>query len=231
MIDRGGADGWLVIDARDGRIVRLMRADRMGDNGNGELTQQYGAVGPLPPVSNVRGGPRPPASIPRVASRTPSVPIPKAAPLRAGEPKSLAAKPAPEPAQPSEASAAISAGAAISAAAAIRGRAGQTGRDGINPAGCSPRACRSKACRDADPADPGNAEGAGAGVGVGRCRSVRRPRVDKDDDRQAAIPCGRRPPKSDRRSLWGAIPETGDLHPVPPWSHSCALPGIAPGQD
>lgn len=103
VIDRGGADGWLVIDARNGRIVRLMRADRMGDNGNGELTQQYGAVGPLPPVSNVRGGPRPPASIPRVASRTPSVPIPKAAPLRAGEPKSLAAKPAPEPAQPSEA--------------------------------------------------------------------------------------------------------------------------------
>jgi hypothetical protein len=101
VIDRGGADGWLVIDARNGRIVRLMRADRMGDNGNGELTQQYGAVGPLPPVSNVRGGPRPPASIPRVASRTPSVPIPKAAPLRAGEPKSLAAKPAPEPAQPS----------------------------------------------------------------------------------------------------------------------------------
>jgi hypothetical protein len=103
VIDRGGADGWLVIDARNGRIVRLMRADRMGDNGNGELTQQYGAVGPLPPVSNVRGGPRPPASIPRVASRTPSVPIPRAAPLRAGEPKSFAAKPAPEPAQPSEA--------------------------------------------------------------------------------------------------------------------------------
>jgi hypothetical protein len=103
VTDRAGADGWLVIDARDGRIVRLVRADRMGDNANGELTQQYGAVGSLPPVSNVRGGPRPPASIPRVASRTPSVPIPKAAPLRAGEPKSLAAKPAPEPVQPSEA--------------------------------------------------------------------------------------------------------------------------------
>jgi hypothetical protein len=103
VIDRAGADGWLVIDARNGRIVRLMRADRMGDNADGELTQQYGAVGPQPPVSNVRGGPRPPASIPRVASRTPSVPIPKAAPLRAGEPKALAAKPASEPAQPSEA--------------------------------------------------------------------------------------------------------------------------------
>jgi hypothetical protein len=103
VIDRGGADGWLVIDARDGRIVRLMRADRMGDNVNGELTQQYGAVGPQPPVTNVRGGPRPPAPIPHVASRTPSVPLPKAAPLRADEPKALAAKPAAEPAQPFEA--------------------------------------------------------------------------------------------------------------------------------
>jgi hypothetical protein len=103
VIDRGGADGWLVIDARNGRMVRMIRADRMGDNANDELTQQYGPVGPQPAVSHVRGGPRPPASIPRVASRTPSVPIPKAAPLRADEPKALAAKPAPEPAQPSQA--------------------------------------------------------------------------------------------------------------------------------
>jgi hypothetical protein len=104
VIDRGGDDGWLVIDARYGRIVRYTPAGRMGDNANGEPTQQYGAVGPLPPVSNVRGPPRPPASIPRVASRTPSVPIPKAAPPRAvEEPKSLAAKPAPEMAQPSQA--------------------------------------------------------------------------------------------------------------------------------
>ena len=103
VIDRGGAEGWLVIDARDGRVVRLMRSDRMGDNANGELTQQYGPVGAQPPVSTIRGGPRPPASIPRVASRTPLVPIPKAAPLRTGEPKTLAAKPAPEPAQSSEA--------------------------------------------------------------------------------------------------------------------------------
>jgi hypothetical protein len=100
VIDRAGVDGWLVIDARDGQIVRRMPGDRMGDNANGE----YGAAGPLPPVSSVRGPPRPPASIPRVASRTPSVPIPKAAPLRSvEEPKSLAAKPAPEPVQPSQA--------------------------------------------------------------------------------------------------------------------------------
>src|ERR1700678_2980076 len=29
VIDRDGADGWLAIDARNGRIVRMMRADRM----------------------------------------------------------------------------------------------------------------------------------------------------------------------------------------------------------
>jgi hypothetical protein len=101
VIDRGGDDGWLVIDARDGRIVRYMPADRMGGNFNREMTEQYGAVGSLPPVSNTRGAPRPPAPIPRVASRTPSVPMPRVAPLRAGEPKSLAAKPATEPGQPS----------------------------------------------------------------------------------------------------------------------------------
>ena len=103
VIDRDGADGWLVIDARDGRIVRMMRADRMSDDVNGELTQQYGPAGPPPQVSTIRGVPRPPAPIPRVASRLPSVPIPKAAPLRAVEPDTLAAKPVPAPAQPSEA--------------------------------------------------------------------------------------------------------------------------------
>jgi hypothetical protein len=104
VIDRAGVDGWLVIDARDGRIVRRTPGDRMGGDVNGEPTQQYGAAGPLlPPVSTVRGGPRPPASIPRVASRTPSVPIPKAAPPRVGdEPKTLAAKPVPEQAVPSQ---------------------------------------------------------------------------------------------------------------------------------
>jgi hypothetical protein len=101
VIDRGGGDGRLVIDARDGRIVRFMPADPMGDNLNDELTGRYGPAGPLPPVS-VRGVPRPPASIPRVASRT--VPLPKAAPQpRPGEPKPLAASPAAEPAQRSAA--------------------------------------------------------------------------------------------------------------------------------
>jgi hypothetical protein len=104
VIDRGGDDGRLVIDARDGRIIRFMPAARMGDNLNDDLTAAYGPVGPLPPVRILRRGvPRPPALVPRVASRTPLVPMPKAAPPHTGEPKPLAAKPAREPAQQSAA--------------------------------------------------------------------------------------------------------------------------------
>jgi hypothetical protein len=101
VIDRGGDDGRLVIDARTGRIIRFLPADLMGDNLNEDLTVTYGPVGPLPPISHVRGAPRPPGSIPRVASRTPPVPMPKPAPLHAGEP--LSAKPALEPTQQSAA--------------------------------------------------------------------------------------------------------------------------------
>jgi hypothetical protein len=93
VIDRGGDDGKLVIDARTGRIVRFMPANRMGDNLNDDLNITYGAPGPMPPVSTIRGAPRPPKSVPHVASRT--VPMPKASPL--------AAKPAPEPVQQSAA--------------------------------------------------------------------------------------------------------------------------------
>lgn len=102
VIDRGGDDGRLVIDARTGRILRFLPAYRMGDNFDDALTVTYGPPGSLPPVSAVRGEPRPPGAIPRVASRTPpSVPLPRAAP-RSGEPKPLAAKPA-EPAPQSTA--------------------------------------------------------------------------------------------------------------------------------
>jgi hypothetical protein len=107
VIDRGGEDGRLVIDARTGRIIRFMPAYRMGDNLNDDLTVTYGPPGPRPPISNLRGVPRPPASVPRLASRTPAVPMPKASPPHAGdvkpEIKPLAARPAPEPAQQSAA--------------------------------------------------------------------------------------------------------------------------------
>jgi len=96
VIDRGGDDGKLVIDARTGRIIRFMPADRMGDNFNDDLNVTYGAPGPLPAIATVRGVPRPPRSIPHVASRT--VPVPKASPL--------AARPAPAQ-QPAQQAAAV----------------------------------------------------------------------------------------------------------------------------
>jgi hypothetical protein len=98
VIDRGGDDGRLVIDARSGRIIRFMPANRMSDNFNDDLNIAYGPVGPLPPPtnSNYRRVPRPPLPVPHVASR-PAVPLPKAAPA--------AAKPAAPPAQQSAATA------------------------------------------------------------------------------------------------------------------------------
>jgi hypothetical protein len=79
VIDRGGDDGRLIIDARTGRIIRFIPARRIGDNFNDDLTMNYGPPGPLPPVTHARGAPRPPKSIPHVASRT--VPVPKPNPL------------------------------------------------------------------------------------------------------------------------------------------------------
>ena len=130
VIDRGGDDGRLVIDARTGRIIRFMPAYRMGDNFNEDLTVTYGPVGPLPPVTNVRGVPRPPRSIPHVASRTPPIPkpsplaaqpepapqqsaVPKVSPLAAEPPQQSAALPKPPPpavqAEPAQQSAAVQA--------------------------------------------------------------------------------------------------------------------------
>jgi hypothetical protein len=83
VIDRGGDDGRLVIDARSGRIIRFVPAYRMGDNFNGDLDVAYGPVGPLPPPTNTsyRRAPRPPLPIPHVASRS-ATPLPKAPPAR-----------------------------------------------------------------------------------------------------------------------------------------------------
>jgi hypothetical protein len=122
VIDRGGDDGRLVIDARTGRILRFMPAYRMGDNLNEDLTVSYGPVGPLPPTHAVRGGPRPPASIPHLASRTPSVPLPKPPPPHGGETRPLAAKPAAEPAQQSAAVQAKPADAATAPPAAVEAK-------------------------------------------------------------------------------------------------------------
>ena len=107
VIDRGGDDGRLVIDARTGRIIRFVPAYRMGNN----FYEGYDPYGPpgSPPPGAIRGELRPPESAPpRLASRTPPVPLPKPPPPRAGEIKPLAAKPAPAPA-PVQQSAAVQA--------------------------------------------------------------------------------------------------------------------------
>jgi hypothetical protein len=92
VIDRGGDDGRLIIDARTGRVLRFIPAHRIGERFNDDLTMNYGPPGPLPPT-HVRGGPRPPKSIPHVASRT--VPVPKPSPLAAARP--AAVEPAGKP--------------------------------------------------------------------------------------------------------------------------------------
>ena len=92
VIDRGGENGRLAIDARTGRILRFLPGYRLGNNPGEDTSATYGP----PPVSQMRGGPRPPASIPHLASRAPSaVPLPKASPPHA-DVKPLAAEPAPQ---------------------------------------------------------------------------------------------------------------------------------------
>jgi hypothetical protein len=96
VIDRGGDDGKLVIDARNGRIIRFMPAWQMGGHFNGAMNMNDGPAG-TPPVTLIRGAPRPPASVPHVASRT--VPVPKANPLGSKPAEAAASKPAEAPQQ------------------------------------------------------------------------------------------------------------------------------------
>jgi hypothetical protein len=108
VIDRGGDDGRLVIDARSGRIIRFMPAYRMGDNFNDDLNVAYGPVGSLPPPTNssYRRAPRPPLPIPRVASRS-ATPLPKAPP-HAARPEAAPAQQSAASAKPADAQAAPS---------------------------------------------------------------------------------------------------------------------------
>jgi hypothetical protein len=129
VIDPDGDDGRLVIDARDGRIIRFMPAFRMGDEG----ALSYGSPG-LPPVTVFRAAPRPPASVPapapRVASRSPAgmtappKPMPRAV-VEPRPPAPLAATPVPaaapvrqsavEPPKPAEAAPPVVATAPLAA--------------------------------------------------------------------------------------------------------------------
>jgi hypothetical protein len=95
VIDRRGEDGRLIIDARDGLIVRFVPAYRTGGNFNGGMAAPYPPAGRLPPITDLRGPPQPPASVPKLASRASAVPIPKAAPPRPADDKPIAGKPQP----------------------------------------------------------------------------------------------------------------------------------------
>lgn len=102
VIDRNGEDGRLVIDARDGRIIRFTPGYGHGHYGPSpygpspygqrpydqglydrgfppERMSGYGPDAALPPPTVIRGTPRPPAPIPQIASRAVPLPAPKPA--------------------------------------------------------------------------------------------------------------------------------------------------------
>ncbi|WP_024518384.1 hypothetical protein [Bradyrhizobium sp. Tv2a-2] len=97
-MDPDGEDGRLLIDGRNGRIIRFTPASYwMGRTHDSELTGVYGAQAALPPPIAVRGVPRPPAPIPHVASRAVPLPAPKPAQTAAATspPQVSAAAPPP----------------------------------------------------------------------------------------------------------------------------------------
>jgi hypothetical protein len=128
VIDRGGEDGRLVIDARNGRIIRFTPAFRWSNGYYGERSgyygdryappPPYGPPGVLPPMAPISGEARPAVSAPHMASR--GVPLPQPKPGIAGRlpdpaPQKSAAvqvkpeSPAPKPAaaEPSTVQAAV----------------------------------------------------------------------------------------------------------------------------
>ena len=136
VIDRGGDDGRLVIDARSGRIIRFVPAYRMGDNFNDDLERRLWP-GRTAAASDQQQLP---------ACATPAAPDTACRPpLRSATAESATAR----------RQARSSAGAAI-------GRNGETSRAAGIAAIIHGRRGETFG---ADHADAGNAEGAGAGLG------------------------------------------------------------------
>jgi hypothetical protein len=130
VIDRGGEDGRLVIDARNGRIIRFVPSDRMGDHFYEESAVRAPSVVVPPPArvavqapapaqshasgqapgqasGHVQAAPRPAKPPAQVASRT--VPMPKASPIAvkpAAAPVQQATAPSPKPTEAQAAAAA-----------------------------------------------------------------------------------------------------------------------------
>jgi hypothetical protein len=108
VTDPDGEDGRVVIDGRSGRIVRFIPAEA-------DLAAPLWRR-PAPHFREVGPAPRPPLSVPRVASRNTTPPLPKPAPVQpvAAPAKPVAAQPAPATA-PAQQSAAAPAPAAAPA--------------------------------------------------------------------------------------------------------------------
>jgi hypothetical protein len=93
VMDRGGEDGRLVIDARNGRIIRFTPAFRWSNGYYGDRNgyygdryappPPYGPPGVLPPMAPSSSDARPPVSAPHLASR--GVPLPQPKPSVAGK--------------------------------------------------------------------------------------------------------------------------------------------------
>jgi hypothetical protein len=98
-MDQDGEDGRLLIDGRNGRIIRFTPAYWMGRARDSEFSGVYGAQAALLPPTFVRGVPRPPAPIPHIASRAVPLPAPKPAQTAAApsqpQPQVTAAAPPP----------------------------------------------------------------------------------------------------------------------------------------
>jgi hypothetical protein len=93
VLDRGGEDGRLMIDGRNGRIIRFVPAsqwgqayDRMSFGRGPDLAPR--AAGALPPTTRINAAPPPVIYAPPVGSHAAAVPIP------AQKPAAAVAKPA-----------------------------------------------------------------------------------------------------------------------------------------
>jgi hypothetical protein len=96
VLDRGGEDGRLTIDGRNGRIIRFVPAsqwggayggraygggayDRMSFGHGANIAPPAGSAGALPPMTRINAA-QPPASVPSVATRA-AVPLPAQRPV------------------------------------------------------------------------------------------------------------------------------------------------------
>ena len=138
-VNRRGDDGRVVIDARSGQVISFTPAYRLGDDyeegiNDGGPRGPYGPNGPRgavppsppPPMPTTSNAPRPPAAVPRVATRVVPQPVPRpaaVAPQVAARPEAAPPAPAQQSAAPMPKPAPVTAAAAPPPAAPTVGQA------------------------------------------------------------------------------------------------------------